>query len=269
MTYDAHRKDDAYADGGPDDRGHSVGWCPPALRRTGMPRKLPPPAEVLRRGDPSAGRADAAADAGRVRRPGAPARRRASRCAMRSSAGAPGSMIFWGPPGSGKTTLAHLVASTPAGSSSRSARSPRACRASARSSARRGSGCESGGAQTILFVDEIHRLNKAQQDSLLPPVGGRHHHPHRRHHREPQLRGHRRAALPHPGLRAPAARGRRHRASCCERALADAERGLGAARSSRWMTTRSTLMAVEADGDARRALTVLEAAAAHVGERGR
>ena len=45
----------------------------------------------------------------------------------------------------------------------------RACRASGRSWVEARARLESGGAQTILFVDEIHRLNKAQQDSLLPP----------------------------------------------------------------------------------------------------
>ena len=53
------------------------------------------------------------------------------------------------------------------------------------------------------------------------------------------------------------------------RALADEERGLGAAAARRSTRTRCRSIAVEADGDARRALTVLEAAAAHVGEGGR
>src|SRR5215217_7595736 len=84
--------------------------------------------------------------------------------------GVPGSMIFWGPPGSGKTTLAHLVAST----SSRvfvpfSAVTEGVPRIREIVAAARGR-LESGGPQTILFVDEIHRLNKAQQDSLLPPA---------------------------------------------------------------------------------------------------
>src|SRR6476469_300432 len=81
----------------------------------------------------------------------------------------PGSMIFWGPPGSGKTTLAHLVARA----SQRvfvpfSAVTEGVPRIREIVTAARGR-LESGGAQTILFIDEIHRLNKAQQDSLLPP----------------------------------------------------------------------------------------------------
>ena len=83
--------------------------------------------------------------------------------------GVPGSMIFWGPPGSGKTTLAHLIASTsqrvfvPFSAVTEGVPRIREIVAAARSR------LEAGGAQTILFVDEIHRLNKAQQDSLLPP----------------------------------------------------------------------------------------------------
>src|SRR6476646_5310464 len=83
--------------------------------------------------------------------------------------GVPGSMIFWGPPGSGKTTLAHLVASTTARVfvpfSAVTEGVPRIREIVGEARAR----LDSGGAQTILFVDEIHRLNKAQQDSLLPP----------------------------------------------------------------------------------------------------
>ena len=53
---------------------------------------------------------DAAADARRGGRPAAPARRRARRCAGSSSSDAPMSLVLWGPPGTGKTTLAYVVA---------------------------------------------------------------------------------------------------------------------------------------------------------------
>ena len=75
--------------------------------------------------------------------------------------GVPGSMIFWGPPGSGKTTLAHLVASSTARVfvpfSAVSEGVPRIREIVGEARAR----LDSGSSQTILFVDEIHRLNKA------------------------------------------------------------------------------------------------------------
>src|SRR5215212_10053685 len=84
--------------------------------------------------------------------------------------GTPGSMIFWGPPGSGKTTLAHLLAASTARVfvpfSAVTEGVPRIREIVSEARTR----LESGGEQTILFVDEIHRLNKAQQDSLLPPA---------------------------------------------------------------------------------------------------
>src|SRR5215216_2989602 len=180
--------------------------------------------------------------------------------------GVPGSMIFWGPPGSGKTTLAHLIAAT----SQRvfvpfSAVTEGVPRIREIVGAARGR-LESGGQQTILFIDEIHRLNKAQQDSLLPPAEDG----------TVTLIG---ATTENPSFEVIGALLSRtrvfvlqpltpdHIEQLIHRALADSERGLG--RDQLTVDPEAlSLIAAEADGDARRALTVLEAAAAHVGSGG-
>ena len=80
------------------------------------------------------------------------------------------SMILWGPPGSGKTTLARLVAER---SRSRFVTFSAVLSGireikEVMSEAERSTGA--GGPRTILFVDEIHRFNRAQQDAFLPHV---------------------------------------------------------------------------------------------------
>ena len=79
------------------------------------------------------------------------------------------SMIFWGPPGVGKTTLAQIIAHTPR---------PRFIEFSAVTSGikeirevmKQADTSSQYGQRTIVFVDEIHRFNKAQQDAFLPFV---------------------------------------------------------------------------------------------------
>jgi putative ATPase len=81
-----------------------------------------------------------------------------------------GSMILYGPPGSGKTTIARIVAATTGAVfeelSAVSATVSEVRGVIARARERLGT----GGTRTILFLDEIHRFNKAQQDTLLPAV---------------------------------------------------------------------------------------------------
>ncbi len=169
------------------------------------------------------------------------------------------SMILWGPPGSGKTTLATVIAGeTRAHFESFSAvlgSVPELREILARARERR----LFEGRRTLLFVDEIHRFNRAQQDALLPAV----------EKGEVTLIG---ATTENPSFAVIAALLSRAKvfrllplgpdelSTLLERALADRERGLGEL-GLRLGEGTSAAIAGLAAGDARRALGVLEAAA--------
>lgn len=175
------------------------------------------------------------------------------------------SLIFWGPPGCGKTTLALIIAGQAEAAfepfSAATHGVPRLRELIARAEERRRMGRD-----TILFVDEIHRFNKGQQDALLPHVEAG----------TVTLIG---ATTENPSFEVVGPLLSRTRvfvleplapeelADICRDALADRERGLGA-RGLRIEDEALDALAAGADGDARRALNALETAADLVGAGG-
>jgi putative ATPase len=82
----------------------------------------------------------------------------------------PLNLIFWGPPGSGKTTLARAIAADLDNTELIELSAVTANKKDITEAAKTAEINHNLGQKTILFIDEIHRFNKAQQDTLLPYV---------------------------------------------------------------------------------------------------
>ncbi len=104
---------------------------------------------------------------------GSPLRRLVEPADERARRAAPSSVVLWGPPGTGKTTLAYLIATTSGRrfvELSGVASGVKDVRAVVEEARRR---LATGGAETVLFIDEVHRFSTTQQDALLPSVENR------------------------------------------------------------------------------------------------
>lgn len=169
------------------------------------------------------------------------------------------SMVLWGPPGSGKTTLAQIVART-TGAQFEGMSAVSAGVADLRRVMREASARRRVGKRTVLFIDEIHRFNKAQQDAILPYV-------------EDGTVTFIGATTENPSFEVNSALLSRARVfvlqplsdgdvgAIVDRALQDPERGLGG-RAIRLEPEARDLLISLANGDARSALNALEFAAA-------
>ena len=169
------------------------------------------------------------------------------------------SLILWGPPGTGKTTLAHLLAAASGAHAVAFSAVLQGVKELRQVVEEAQDELARSGRPTVLFVDEIHRFNKAQQDAFLPHVeagtvtlvGATTENP--SFELIPPLLSRTRVLVLEPLTEEEVG-------AVVDRALADPEHGLGGARLTLAPEARAFLVA-HAQGDARVALNTLELAA--------